>query len=38
MFSNQDGACMGNGQIYINHTVASTPDNYEYCISAVNVF
>lgn len=38
MFSNHMGASMGNGAIWINHTLTSTADEYEYCISSINIF
>lgn len=38
MFSNHMGASMGNGAIWINHTLTSTADKYEYCISSINIF
>ncbi|MES2851257.1 MAG: hypothetical protein V4685_19570 [Bacteroidota bacterium] len=38
MFSNHAGAMMGRGEVWMSHTLISTADNYEYCITAFNVF
>jgi len=38
MFSNHMGAMMGRGEVWMNQTLTSTADNYEYCITAFNVF
>ncbi len=38
MFSNHMGASMGRGEVWMNHSLSSTADKYEYCITALELF
>jgi hypothetical protein len=38
MFSNHMGASMGRGEVWMNHSLVSTADKYEYCITGLELF